>query len=86
MNIDLVQFFFIKVSIIRWISLETHGFMLKINNFGVLLDPYICETGNLPHNTTYPIEPMHITNAKNTITLDQTLAELKEYWQRTRKF
>ncbi len=57
-----------------------------INNFGVLLDPYICETWHLPHNTTFPVEPTHITTAKNTVTLDQALHELKEYWQRTRKY
>jgi hypothetical protein len=57
----------------------------QINTFGVLLDPYICETWQLPHNTTFPVEPMHICNAKNTICLDQALHELKEYWQKTRK-
>jgi sporulation protein YlmC with PRC-barrel domain len=62
---------------------ESNG---QIHNFGVLLDPYICETWHLPYNTTFPVEPMHITTAKNTITLDQALAELKEYWQRTRKY
>ncbi len=40
----------------------------QINNFGILLDPYICETFQLPYNTTYPVEPCHITNAKSTIT------------------
>ena len=58
----------------------------QINNFGVLLDPYICETCQLPYNTMFPVEPWHITTAKSTITLDQALNELKEYWQRTRKF
>jgi len=62
---------------------ESNG---QINNLGILLDPYICETWHLPHNTTFPIEPTHITTAKNTITLDQALHELKEYWQKTRKY
>ncbi len=62
---------------------ETNG---QINNFGVLLDPYICETWQLPYNTTFPVEPWHITTTKKTITLDQALQELKEYWQKTRKF
>ena len=62
---------------------ETNG---QINNLGVLLDPYICETWQLPYNTTFPVEPWHITTTKNTITLDQALQELKEYWQKTRKF
>jgi len=50
-----------------------------------LLDPYICETWHLPYNTTFPIEPNHITTAKNTITLDQALHELKDYWQTWQK-
>jgi sporulation protein YlmC with PRC-barrel domain len=62
---------------------ESNG---QINNLGILLDPYICETWHLPYNTTFPIEPTHITAAKNTITLDQALHELKEYWQKTRKY
>ena len=62
---------------------ETNG---QINNLGILLDPYICETWQLPYNTTFPVEPWHITTTKNTITLDQALQELKEYWQKTRKF
>jgi len=62
---------------------ESNG---TINNLGILLDPYICETWHLPYNTTFPIEPNHITTAKNTISLDQALHELKEYWQKTRKY
>jgi hypothetical protein len=62
---------------------ESNG---QISNLGILLDPYICETWHLPYNTTFPIEPTHITTAKNTITLDQALHELKEYWQKTRKY
>ena len=52
----------------------------------ILLDLYICDTWQLPHNTTYPIEPWHITATKNTVTLNQALNELKDYWQRTRKY
>lgn len=61
---------------------ESNG---QINNFGVLVDPYICETWNLPHKTTFPIEPYHITQVKTTITLDQALNELKDYWYQKRK-
>jgi hypothetical protein len=52
----------------------------QINTLGVLLDPYICDTWHLSYMTIYPIEPVHITNAKHTITLDQTLHELRDYW------
>ena len=61
---------------------ETSG---NINNFGILLDPYICETWHLPHNTTFPVETNNITMVKDTITLDKALNELKEYWQQKRQ-
>jgi hypothetical protein len=61
---------------------ESNG---QINNLGILVDPYICETWNLPHKTTFPIEPYHITNVKTTITLDQALNELKDYWYQKRQ-
>ncbi|MFH1100981.1 MAG: PRC-barrel domain-containing protein [Methanobacteriota archaeon] len=57
---------------------ETNG---NINNFGLLLDPYICETWHLPYNTTLPIETNYISNVKDTVNLTIALAELKEYWQ-----
>lgn len=57
---------------------ETNG---NINNFGVLLDPYVCEIFHLPYNTTFPIETNYITLVKDTITLDKALNELKDYWQ-----
>ena len=63
-----------------WVE-ESNG---QINNLGVLLDPYICETWNLPNKTTYPIEPYHITHVQTTITLDQALNDLKDYWQQKR--
>lgn len=58
----------------------------QVYNLGVLLDPYLCETWQLPYNTTYPVEPWHITTTKNTVTLNQALHELKEYWQKTRRY
>lgn len=61
---------------------ETGG---TINNFGVLLDPYICETWHFPHNTTFPIETTYITQVKDTITLDKALHELKDYWYQKRQ-
>jgi sporulation protein YlmC with PRC-barrel domain len=57
-----------------------------INNFGLLLDPYICETWHLPCNTTFPIETNYITYVKDTVNLNVALHELKEYWQKHRKF
>ena len=52
-----------------------------INNLGLLLDPYLCETWHVPANITLPIETNNITYVKDTINLDKTVQELKEYWQ-----
>lgn len=57
---------------------ESNG---NINNFGILLDPYICETWHMPYNTTLPIETNSINYVKDTINLNMALHELKEYWQ-----
>ncbi|MCX6665096.1 MAG: PRC-barrel domain-containing protein [Euryarchaeota archaeon] len=61
---------------------ETNG---TINNFGLLPDPYLCESLHLPYNTTFPIETNYITLVKDTVTLDKTLHELKDYWQYKRQ-
>ena len=55
-------------------------------NWGVLLDPYLCETWNIPYNTLMPIPTNYITDVKDTITLDKTLDELKKYWKQHHKF
>ena len=51
-----------------------------IRHFGLLLDPYLCQSWNAPFNTTLPIETSYIMNVKDTINLDKTLDELKTYW------
>jgi len=51
------------------------------HQYGLLLDPYLCETWNLPYNTLMPIPTNYINNVKDTITLDKTLEELREYWK-----
>ena len=56
---------------------ESDGTMI---NFGLLLDPYLCEYWNVPYNTTLPIETNYIMYVKDTINLDKTLDELKTYW------
>jgi len=50
-------------------------------NYGVLIDPYLCETWKVPQNTLMPIPTNYITDVKDTIYLDKTLDELKEYWR-----
>ncbi len=50
-------------------------------NYGCLVDPFLCETWKVPHNTLMPIPPNYITDVKDTVSLDKTLDELKEYWK-----
>jgi hypothetical protein len=54
--------------------------------YGVLLDPYLCETWNLPYNTLMPVPTNYITDVKDTICLDKTLDELREYWKQQFNF
>ena len=51
-----------------------------IRHFGLLLDPYLCESWNVLFNTTLPIETSYIMYVKDAINLDKTLDELKNYW------
>lgn len=50
--------------------------------YGVLLDPYICETWNIPYNILMPLPTNYINYVKDTATLDKTLEELRVYWQK----
>lgn len=51
-----------------------------IQNLGLILDPYICESWHMPYNTTLPIETNYITTVTKTVTLNIALHELKDYW------
>jgi len=55
-------------------------------NYGVLVDPFICDTEKVPHNTLMPIPTNYITDVKDTICLDKTLDELKKYWKQHHNF
>jgi sporulation protein YlmC with PRC-barrel domain len=50
-------------------------------NYGILIDPYLFDIWKAPYNTLMPIPTNYINNIKETITLDKTLDELKEYWK-----
>jgi hypothetical protein len=50
-------------------------------NYGLLIDPYLCDIWKVPYNTLMPIPTNYITNVKDTITLDKTLDDLKNYWK-----
>ena len=54
--------------------------------YGCFVDPYLCETWKLPFNTLMPMPIDSITNVSDTITLDKSLQELKDYWQQYYKF
>jgi sporulation protein YlmC with PRC-barrel domain len=51
------------------------------HQYGCLLDPYLYETWKIPNNMLMPVPANYITFVKDTITLDKTLNELKEYWK-----
>ena len=59
-------------------SVESNGLSKK---YGVLIDPYLCDTWKMPNNKLMPIPTNYITNVKDTITVDKTLDELKKYWK-----
>ena len=49
--------------------------------YGCFVDPYLCDTWNIPHNTVMPIQPAMVHQVFDTITLDKTLDELRDYWR-----
>lgn len=55
-------------------------------NYGCFVDPFLCETWKVPYNTLMPVPTSFITDVKDTIWLDKTLDELKEYWKQYYKF
>jgi sporulation protein YlmC with PRC-barrel domain len=51
-------------------------------NYGVFLDPFLCDQWKIPMNTIMPLEANYLWDVKSqTICLDKTLDELKEYWK-----
>jgi hypothetical protein len=56
---------------------ETDG---TYNNYGVWLDPYLCQIWNFPYNKLFPIPTHYFHYIKDTVILDRTLNELKDYW------
>ena len=51
-------------------------------NFGVLVDPYLCDAWRVPHNTLMPVPTNYIISIKDTVTIDKNLDELKNYWDK----
>ena len=61
-----------------------HSFVMSdgpSHQYGVLLDPYLSETLNIKQNTLMPVPTNYITYVKDTVHLDKTLDELREYWK-----
>ncbi len=50
-------------------------------HYGCFVDPYLCESWKLPYNTIMPLPTNYLYYSKDTIILDKTLDELKEYWK-----
>jgi sporulation protein YlmC with PRC-barrel domain len=57
-----------------------------LQNYGCFVDPYLCQTWNIPYNTVMPIPTQYIYQVSDTITLDKTLDELREYWKKQQYF
>lgn len=58
----------------------------QYKNYGCFVDPFLCETWKVPYNTMMPVPTNYITDVKDTIWLNKTLDELKEYWKQYYKF
>ena len=56
---------------------ETNG---DYKYYGCFLDPYLADTWNMAHDTIMPLPPTMIHHVFDTVTLDKTLDELREYW------
>jgi len=63
--------------------LETDG---QFQTYGCFVDPFLCQTWSLPYNTLMPIPTQYITQVTDTVTLDKTLDELREYWKQHQQF
>ncbi len=55
-------------------------------HYGCFVDPFICNTWNVPYNTIMPMPIDYINYVSDTIILNKTLDELKQYWQQYHKF
>jgi sporulation protein YlmC with PRC-barrel domain len=55
-------------------------------HYGCFVDPFICNTWNVPYNTIMPMPTDYINYVSDTIILNKTLDELKQYWQQYHKF
>jgi sporulation protein YlmC with PRC-barrel domain len=55
-------------------------------NYGVFLDPYLCETWNWPYNTLMPLCTDYICDVKDAVWLNKSLDEMKTFWQQNYQF
>ena len=54
--------------------------------YACFVDPYLCQKWNLPTNTLMPIPTQYLTQITDTVTLDKSLDELRQYWQQYQHF
>jgi hypothetical protein len=52
-----------------------------VMNYGCFIDPYLSQAWNIPNNTLMPIPTQYIYQISDTVTLDKTLNELRNYWK-----
>jgi hypothetical protein len=63
--------------------LDTDG---TYQTYACFVDPYLSQTWNIPNNTLMPIPTQYMKKVTDTITIDKSLDELKEYWKQHKKF
>jgi len=51
------------------------------NSYGILIDPYLCDSWHIPYNVLMPIPINYVNSVQDTINLNKTLNELRDYWQ-----
>jgi hypothetical protein len=54
-------------------------------HYGCFVDPFLCDSWKMQYDTLMPVPPDFLYYVKDTITLDKTLDELKEYWKKFHK-
>ncbi|RLF40228.1 MAG: hypothetical protein DRN12_05855 [Thermoplasmata archaeon] len=50
-------------------------------HYGCFVDPYLCDIWDIPYNIVMPLQPSMVHQVFDTITLNRTLEELREYWR-----
>lgn len=50
-------------------------------NYGCFVDPYLAEKWHVPTNMMMPLPTNYVFKVTDTVTLDRTIDELRDYWK-----